>query len=170
MSALFLFPARILLTNGILYAETIQLGLSQATPHLWLSKLVGIVQSTVDADNLVHKDINSQGMLIVFLVDSKGLFIQAVLGGDPGNFAVVIRVEFLDISDNFTTVGEDSSKEEKILKVLVLVEWRRFENDLLQEFNQLSWEVCCSESLDGHGNIIGVSALGNGSANNLEYA
>ena len=90
-----------------------------------------------------------------------------MFSSDPCDFSMIIRIELLNVSNDFATIRNDGSKEQEILKVLVLAEWGWLQDDLFQEFNQFHRKICGAEGLDSDGYIICVCALGDGGSDNL---
>jgi len=114
-----------------------------------------------------HQNIHCHGMLFMLFVNSQSLFIQAMFGGDSGNVSSVVVLQFVDITNNFALVSANSSKEKKILEIFVVAEWRGFNNNFLQKFNQFDGKVCLQERFDCDRHIVWISAFWEGGCNNL---
>lgn len=155
-------------TNRILDTKSVELGLSEPTPNLRLIDLVGIIQTTIDGDDVLDEYIHGHGVLLVLLVDRKCLFVQAVFGGDLGNFTSIVVLELVDVANDLALISADCGQEEQILQVLVVAEGGGLNDDLLQKFDELNREICLQEGPDGDRNIVGICALGKGSGDELE--
>jgi hypothetical protein len=123
------------LTNGLLDAEAVQLRLSKPTPHLRLVDLVCIIKSAIDRYNMLHKDIDGQSVLFVFLVDSQRFLVELMLYSNLRNLAGVVILQLVDIIDHLSFVSPDRRQKQEILEVFVVTERRRLDNNLLQYFN-----------------------------------
>lgn len=116
---------------------------------------------------MLDENIDGQSMLFVLLVDGQGLLIQTVLGGDLGNFIRIVVLQLVDVANDFALVSAHSREEQEVLQVAVLAEGGWFDNDFLQELNQLNGEICLDKRLDSDGNIIRVCAFGESGGDNL---
>lgn len=137
------------LTNSVFNSQTVELRLRQSTPDLGLANLVCILQTSINAHNLVHEHVNGKRMLLVLLVDRKRLFVQAMLNSNACNFRDVVVSELLDVADDFALVRTDRSEQEEVLKVLVFAEGRWLEDNLFQKFDEFNGKVSSQERLDG---------------------
>jgi len=155
------------LTNGVLNSQTVKLRFRQTTPNLGLANFVRILQTSVDAHNLVDEHINGKRMLLILLVNRERLFVQTMLDGNACNFRDVVVSELLDITDDFALVRTDRSEQEEVLEVLVLAEGRGFEDNLFQEFNEFNGKVGSQERLDGDRYIVCICTLRHGSRDDL---
>ena len=156
-----------MLTDRVFDSETVKLCFCQSAPDLWLVDLVGVIDTTIQRDDVLDENVDRHTMLLVLLVDEEGLLIQAVLGGNLRNLTDVVVFEFVDIVNDLALVRPDCRQHEEILEVLIIREWRWLEDDLLQQFNELNRQISRNESLDGHGDVIGVGALGQSSGDDL---
>lgn len=154
-------------TDGVFDAQTVKLSLRKPAPHLWLVYLGSEVETTIDRYDVLDQNVDRHEMLLVLLVDSQRLFVQAVLGGNLCNVGSIVVLQLVDVTDDLALIGADCSKEEKILQVLVVAEGGWLDNDLLKQLNELNREVGGDECPDGDGNIVWVSGLGNSSGRNL---
>ena len=155
------------LTNSLFDTDTVKLSLSQTTPDLGLVNLVGILNTTVERDDVLNKDVDGACVIVVLLEDEEGLFVETVLNGDPGNLSDIVVLQLVDITNYLALVRTNGSQHHEVLQVLVVAEWRGLQNDLLEQFDKLDGQVGRQEGLDGDRDIIGVSAFRDGSSNNL---
>ena len=158
---------RILSTNCVLDPQAIKLSLGESTPHLRPVDFVGIIETTVDRHNVLHKDVDGLGMLLVLLVDRKRFLVQPVVSGNLRNFRAVVVLELVDVVDNLALVRTDRCQQHQVLEVAVLAEGRGLNDDLLQELDELDGQVSREECLDSDRDIVGVRALWDGSGSNL---
>lgn len=56
---------------------------------------------------MLDENIDSHCMLIVFLVDCQGLFIQSMIGCNLCNLSGVIVLELVDVANDLTLVCAD---------------------------------------------------------------
>lgn len=84
---------RLRITNGVLDTEAIKLRLREAAPHFGLVDLVRVVQTALDADDVLDKDAHRKGMFVVLLVDRQRLLVQPVLGGNARDPEVIVVLE-----------------------------------------------------------------------------
>lgn len=82
-----------------------------------------------------------------------------MLGCNLSNFHVVVILELVNVANNFTLICPNSSQEKQVLQILVLAEWRWFDDDLLQQLNELDREVSSQEGLDSYRYVVGIGRL-----------
>lgn len=90
---------------------------------------------------MFDKNVDSHRMLLVFLVDRECLFIQSVIRRNLSNLPSVVILEFVDVANDFPLVRADCSQEQKVLEITVVAEWGGLDNNLLEKFDQLDWEI-----------------------------
>lgn len=153
--------------DGVLDAETVELGLRETTPDGGLVDLARVLRRTVDADDILDENIHRVEVLVVLAVQRERLLIESLLRRDRGNLVDVEALDLVDVAHDLALVGADRGEEEELLEVAVVAERGRLEDDLLEELDELSREVGREEGLDGDGDILGVGRLGNGSRDDL---
>ena len=70
---------------------------------------------------MLDKNVDGHGVLLMLLVDSESLLVQAVLSGNTGNISGIVVLE-LDVTNNLALVRTDGSEQQKVLEVLVVAE------------------------------------------------
>jgi hypothetical protein len=133
-----------------------------------LVDLVGIFQSTINRNDVLNEDIDSHRMLLMLPVNRQCFLIKTVLSGNSCDISSVVVLKLVDIANNLALVSANGSEEKEVLEILVVAEWRRFDDDFFQQFDKLDGKIGLEEGLDGDGNIIGVSALRQGCSNKLQ--
>lgn len=108
---------------------------------------------------MLDKNVDSHGMLIIFLIDHKRFLVKPMIRSNLGDFGSIVVLQLVDVPDNLAFVCTDSSEEQQVLEIPVITERRRLNNDLLQKLNKLKREVGSQEGLDGDGDIIWVRTL-----------
>lgn len=154
-------------TDRIFDSKTIQLSLGKSTPNFRLVDLDCVVQTTVDANNVLNKDVDCLRMFVIFLVDRKRLLVQLVVGCNLGHFICIVILKLVNIVDDLALVRTDCGEHEKVLKGLVVTEGGGLENDLFQQLDELDGEIGREESFDGHRNIVRVGAFRKSGGNDL---
>ena len=154
-------------TNGFLDSKSVKLSLGQSAPDFRLVDLVGISVASVNADNVVDQDVHSFGMLLVLREDGERFLVQASLGCNSCDLVHVISIQAVDVAHNLALVRTDGSEEKEVLQALVVAEWRRLNDDLLQKFDELDGQIVLHEGLDSHGHIICTGALRHSDSHDL---
>ena len=93
--------------------------------------------------------------------------MQTGFSSNPSDLVNIVSVESVDVAHNLALVGTDGGQEEKVLQALVIAEWRRLDDNLFQEFNQLVGQIVLHESLDSNRNVVGTSAFGDSDSYDL---
>jgi hypothetical protein len=75
-----------------------------------------------------YENTNSRSMLLVLLINGPCLLVQTVFRRNFRNFCSII-LEFVDVTNYLALVGPNCSQKEEILQVLVITEWRRFNDN-----------------------------------------
>ena len=70
---------------------------------------------------MLDKNVDGHGVLLMLLVDSESLLVQAVLSGNTGDISGIVVLE-LDVTNNLALVRTDGSEQQKVLEVLVVAE------------------------------------------------
>jgi len=60
---------------------------------------------------MLNKNVDSQSVLVVLLVDTQGLFIQAMLGCNPSNVTRIIVLKLIDVADDLALVSPDGGEK-----------------------------------------------------------
>ena len=109
-------------TDGVFDLQAVQLGLGESAPDFRPVDFVGVIQPTVNRHNVLHKNIDRHGMLVIFLIDCQRLLVQTVISGDLRNLASIVVLQLVDVANNLTLLGANSRQKEKVLQVLVVAE------------------------------------------------
>jgi len=117
---------------------------------------------------MLDQDIDGLSMFFVLLVNHERLLVQPMLGSDLRDLGGIIILQLVDVSDDFTLVCTDGSKEQEVLKIAVVAEGRGLDDDLLQQLDELQREICFQEGMNRNGDIVRVGALWQDSSNNLQ--
>ena len=72
---------------------------------------------------MLDKNVDGHGVLLMLLVYSESLLVQAVLSGNTGDISGIIVLELVDVTNNLALVRTDGSEQQKVLEVLVVAEW-----------------------------------------------
>src|SRR5579859_388716 len=155
-------------TNRVLDTETVKLCLTKSTPYLWIVDLFGKSCSPVNTDNMFDQDVDSIAVGLRLLVNLKRFLVETRVDGNVGDFRIIVVVQLLDIFADTSTVSLDCGENQEILQVLIFAEWRWFEDDLLEQFNQLIRQIGIQECLYSDRDIIGIRAFGNCGSSDLE--
>jgi hypothetical protein len=138
-----------MLTDSILDPQTVELSLTESAPDLGLVDLVSILRSSVERSDMLDENAHRLSVLVVLGVDGKGLLVETLLDSDPRDLVRVVVLEPTDVADDLALVGADGGEEEEVLKRSVVGEGRGFEDDLLEQFDELGGEVVLDECLNG---------------------
>jgi len=117
---------------------------------------------------MLDKDIDSKRMLVVLLVDGQSFFVETMLNSNFGNVSDFVVLKLVDVSNDFAFISTNCCEKEEVLEVFVVAEWRRLDDNLLQELNKFNRKIGLEKSLDSHGDIIGVSTFWKGCSDNLD--
>jgi len=119
---------------------------------------------------VLNKDVDSKCMLVMLFVDGQSFFVETMLNGNFGNVRNFVILKLIDVSNDLAFISTNCCEKKKVLEVFVVAEWRRFDDDLLQEFNKFNRKVGLKESLDSHGDVIRVSTFREGCGDNLDIS
>ena len=119
---------------------------------------------------MFYKDVDSECMLFVFLVDGQSFLIETVLNGNFGNVRNFVVLKLINVSNDFAFVSTNCSKKKKVLEVFVVAEWRWLDNNFLQELNQFNRKIGLKKSLDSYGDVIRISTFWEGCSDNLDIS
>jgi hypothetical protein len=156
-----------MLTDSILDPQTVELSLTESAPDLGLVDLVSILRSSVERSDMLDENAHRLSVLVVLGVDGKGLLVETLLDSDPRDLVRVVVLEPTDVADDLALVGADGGEEEEVLKRSVVGEGRGFEDDLLEQFDELGGEVVLDECLNGDWDVVRVGRLGDGGGDDL---
>lgn len=116
---------------------------------------------------MLNEDAHGQTVLVVLVVHSERLLVQALLDSDPGDLLRIVVLELVNVSNDLALVRSDSGEKKKVLQRSVVREGGGLENDLLEKLDKLGREIVLDESLDGDRDIIGIGALGDSGSDDL---
>jgi hypothetical protein len=106
--------------------------------RFWFISLVGVVQPTVNKYNVLDENVDCHRMLVILLIDRKGLLVQAMISDDlPG----IVILQLVDVANNLTLLGANGCQKEQVLQVLVVAERRWLNNYLPQRLDQLNGKI-----------------------------
>lgn len=71
-------------------------------------------------------------MLLVLLVDHKGLLVQPMLGSDLWDLRGVVVLQLVNVPNDLSLVCTDGGEKEEVLEVAVVAEGSRFDDDLFE--------------------------------------
>ncbi|PNY29194.1 Uncharacterized protein TCAP_00893 [Tolypocladium capitatum] len=148
--------------NGVRDSETIQLGLGNLAPDLWKVNLLGVCLGSVDANDVLDKNVDGSRLVIGLLVDLESLLKQTHIYARGGNLVGAVSVQLVDVVHHTRLVCLGGGEQEQVLQVLVVTEGRRLQNNLLEELNKLQRQVVLEEGGDRNGDLGRVGGLGNG--------
>lgn len=143
-------------TNRVLDTQTIELRLCETAPYFGLVNLCGVLNTTVEGNDVLDQDVDRRFVVLVLLVDEEGFLVQAVVNRNLGNLIRVVVLELVNVANHLALVCTDGSEHEEVLEVLVLVEWRRLQDNLLEQFDELDGEISRQEGLDSDRDIIRI--------------
>lgn len=128
-------------TDRVLDSQTIELRLCKTAPHLRLVNLGGVLNTPIEGNDVLDQDVDRRFVVLVLLVDEEGLLVQAVVDRDLGNLVRIVVLQLVNVADHFTLVSTDGSEHEEVLEVLVLIKWRRLQDNLLEQLDELDGEI-----------------------------
>lgn len=153
--------------DGVLDSETVELSFSESTPDGVFVDLVGVLRSSVNRDNVLDEDVHRAEVMSMLAVDRESFFVKSMFDRNAGDFLDVESFDLFDVRHDLAFVGSDGGEEEELLEVGVVAKGGGFEDDLLEQFDELRREVSREECLDGDGDVLGIGRLGDGSSNDL---
>ncbi len=128
-------------TNRVLDTQTIELRLCETAPYFGLVNLCGVLNTTVEGNDVLDQDVDRRFVILILLVDEEGFLVQAVVDRDLGNLVRIVVLELVNVADHLTLVRTDGSEHEQVLEVLVLVKRRRFQDNFLEQLDELDGKI-----------------------------
>mmetsp|Transcript_10474 Transcript_10474/g.36145 ORF Transcript_10474/g.36145 Transcript_10474/m.36145 type:complete len:1393 (-) Transcript_10474:82-4260(-) len=153
--------------DGILDASRGELGLGKLAPALLLLDLGGVLVRPLDRLEVLQKDLHGGDVEVELLVDEEGLLEELGAHRNLSNGRAIEVVEPVDVVHHPGSVRLDGGQNQQVLQVGVATEGRVLEHNLLQQLDQLVWQVGGHEGLDADRDLLWVLALREGSGHDL---
>ena len=108
--------------NGVGDADTVQLSLGHLAPDFRNVDLLSISLSTVNADDVLDKNVNGSRLVVSLLVDLEGFLVQTDVDTRGCNLVGVVAVELVDVVHHAALISLGGSEQKQVLEVLVVAE------------------------------------------------
>mmetsp|Transcript_37454 Transcript_37454/g.84891 ORF Transcript_37454/g.84891 Transcript_37454/m.84891 type:complete len:394 (+) Transcript_37454:1675-2856(+) len=146
--------------NALLDHQLGQLRLAEHRPHLLLVYAFSELGRALDGLDVVEQDLSRLAVQLGLLEDDESLLVQLRADGDVGDVGHVVIVEPVDVVHDARCVGLDGGEDEQVLQITVVGELGVLQHDLLEQFDELVWQVGRHEGLDRVRHNVGVLGLG----------